>query len=185
MIKINLLQTPRVRKGGRGQVDVRVEAAGGLALVGLVVGLCFYYSGTLGDRIAALESGIQKKTQEVAVLKRKAKKVEDFEKKKELLEKKSKIIDDLEKSRTGPVKVLDSISVSLDPLKLWLVKLGVKGKKVTLEGRAMENDDVVGFVNNLRKGDVFTNIDLLEIRSKMEAKVKIFEFKLKMDMKDT
>jgi len=121
----------------------------------------------------------------VAVLKQKAKKVEDFEKKKKLLEKKSKIIDDLEKSRSGPVKVLDSISVSLNPLKLWLVKLGVKGEKVALEGRAMENDDVVGFVNNLRKGDVFTNIDLVEIRSKMESKVKVFQFKLKMDMKAT
>lgn len=184
MIKINLLQTPRVRKR-RGQADVRIEAAAAVALAGLAFGSCLYYSGALSDDIAGLEIGMQEKNRQVAVLTQKAIKVSDFEKKKTLLEKKNQIIDSLEKSRTGPVKVLDSISQSLDPLKLWLVRLGVKGKKIDLEGRALQNDDLVGFVNNLRRGDVFENIHLVEIRSKMESKAKIFQFKLTMDLRDT
>ncbi len=182
MIRINLLQGPRSRKS-KGQSDVRVEAAAGGGLLVLTLGICMYYSGSLSDEIEARQVAIQEKTKQVAALKVQVIKVENFEKKKQQLEKKNQIIDQLEKSRRGPVKVLDGISQSLEPLKLWLVRLNVKGKKVQLEGRALDNDDVVGFVNNLRRGEQFDAIELMETRAKLDKKIKVIEFKLKMALK--
>ena len=111
------------------------------------------------------------------------KQVEDFEKRKKLLEEKNRIIEQLEKSRAGPVRVLDHVSQSLDPLKLWLVRLNVRGNDVELEGRAMSNDDVVEFVNNLRRTNFFTNILLAESRAGTEQKFNLYQFKLNFSLK--
>lgn len=182
MIRINLLQASRARKVG-GQWDVHAEVAAAAVLVVLVLGGCFYYSGALEDEIQLKTVEKQQKRNQINALKSKLQKVEDFEKKKKLLEDKNRIIEQLEKRRGGPVKVLDEISQGLDPLKLWLTRVTVDGKKVVLQGAALENDDVVGFVNNLRRGDVFEDINLGEIRAKLEHKVKIFEFTLNLKVK--
>ncbi len=183
MIRINLLQTTtRSRKVG-GQWDVHAEAAAAAVLVVFVLGGCFYYSGALEDEIQLKNIEKRQKRNQINSLKSQLKKVEDFEKKKKLLEDKNRIIEQLEKRRGGPVKVLDEISKGLDPLKLWLTRLTVKGKKVTLQGKALENDDVVGFVNNLRRGEVFEDINLGEIRAKFDQKVRFFEFSLNLKIK--
>jgi type IV pilus assembly protein PilN len=119
----------------------------------------------------------------VALLKDKVKQVQDFERTKKLLEDKNRVIDELEKSRAGPVQVLDHVSHSLEPLNIWLVRLTVKGTSVELEGKALTNDDVVEFVNNLRRAEYFSNIRLLESKSGTEAKLNLYQFKLNMTLK--
>jgi type IV pilus assembly protein PilN len=79
--------------------------------------------------------------------------------------------------------VLDYVSRSLEPLKLWLVRLSIKGNTVEVEGRALTNDDVVEFVNNLRRTDYFTNIDLQESRSALESQLSVYQFKLGFRLK--
>jgi type IV pilus assembly protein PilN len=100
-----------------------------------------------------------------------------------VLEDKNRIIDELEKSRVGPVKVLDHVSQSLEPLKVWLVRVAVTGKEIDLEGRAATNDDVVEFVNNLRRTDYFMNINLQESRAAVESQLNIYQFKLGFRLK--
>lgn len=183
MIKINLLPGPRARKSGKAQLDVRVEllAAGGF-LVLAVVG-CAYYSSVLDAEIEAKTQEKADKDKQLTALKEKIKKVDDFEQKKKRLEDQNRIIDQLEKSRAGPVRVMDFVSQSLDPLKLWLVSMTVKGNDVELEGRALTNDDVVEFVKNLRRTDYFSTIRLGETRSATEGKTGLFQFKLSLSGK--
>lgn len=182
MIKINLLPGQRAATGPK-QLDVRIEAAAAAALVVLTVVGCLYYSGTLDAAIEARQQEKQEKEKQLVALKEKIKKVEDFEQKKKLLEDKNRIIDQLEKSRGGPVRVMDFVSQSLDPLKLWLVAMSVKGNDVELDGRALSNDDVVEFVNNLRRTEFFGTIRLAETRSTTEGKTNLFHFKLSLGMK--
>ncbi len=111
------------------------------------------------------------------------KQVQDFEQRKKLLEDKNRIIDQLEQSRMGPVKVLDHVSQSLEPLKLWLTKLGLSSNAVEIEGKALTNDDVVEFVNNLRRTDYFTSIILQESKAVVEKNVDVFQFKLVFRLK--
>ena len=120
---------------------------------------------------------------QVVQLKEQVKQVAKFESRKKVLEDKNRIIDELEKSRVGPVKVLDHVSQSLEPLKVWLVRVAVNGKEIDLEGRAATNDDVVEFVNNLRRTDYFSNINLQESRAAVESQLNIYQFKLGFRLK--
>ncbi len=182
MIRINLLPGQRAR-GGPKQADVRIEAAAALSLILLTIGACLYYSSVLDGDIEARQLEKQEKEKQLVSLKEKIKQVQDFEQKKKLLEDKNRVIDQLEKSRSGPVRVLDYVSQSVDPLKLWLVRLNMKGNDVELEGKALTNDDVVEFVNNLRRTNYFTNIRLAETRSGSEAKVNLYQFRVNLALK--
>ena len=142
-----------------------------------------FYGESLESDIANKQLEKQGKEKELALLKDKVKQVQDFEQTKKLLEDKNRVIDELEKSRAGPVRVLDHVSHSLEPLSIWLVRLTVKGTAVELEGKALTNDDVVEFVNNLRKAEYFSNIRLLESKSGTEAKMNLYQFKLNMTLK--
>jgi type IV pilus assembly protein PilN len=182
MIKINLLPTPRAKTVKR-QWDIRLEIACALAIVMLAIGACLYYADLLNEQIEARQVEKQDKQKQLALLKEKVKQVHDFEQKKKLLEDKNRVIDELEKSRAGPVRVLDYVSQSLNPLNLWLTRLSVKGSEVELEGRTLTNDDVVEFVNNLRHADYFGNIRLVESRSGTEAKINVYQFRMNLTLK--
>ena len=142
LIKINLLLRPRAKTVKR-QWDIRLEIACALAIVMLAIGACLYYADLLNEQIEARQAEKQDKEKQLTLLKEKVKQVQDFEQKKKLLEDKNRVMDELEKSRAGPVRVLDYVSQSLNPLNLWLTRLSVKGSEVELEGRALTNDDVV------------------------------------------
>jgi type IV pilus assembly protein PilN len=182
MIRINLLPRTQVKGGVQGP-NVRLEAAVGVGAILLAIVACLVYSGMLDSEIAAKQLEEQDKKKQLVALKEKIKQVQDFEQKKKLLEEMNRVIDDLEKSRTGPVRVMDYVSQGVDPLKLWIVRLNMKGNDVELEGRALTNDDVVEFVNNLRRTNYFTNIRLAETRSGTEAKVTIYNFRVNLTVK--
>ncbi|MER3424368.1 MAG: hypothetical protein C4293_15255, partial [Nitrospiraceae bacterium] len=76
----------------------------------LTTGGWIYYSGMLDSEIENKQLEKQGKEKQLALLKEKVKQVQDFEQKKKLLEDKNRVIDELEKSRAGPVRVLDYVS---------------------------------------------------------------------------
>ena len=182
MIKINLLPGPRAR-GGPKQWDVQIEAGAAVGLLLLTVVACGYYSGSLDDEIKARQDEKTEKEKKLKDLEEKAKQAQIFEANKKALEEKTRAIEQLEKARIGPVHVMDHISRSLEPLKLWIVRLSVKGNDVELEGRALTNDEIVEFVNNLRRTEYFSSVRLAETRSGTEAKVSIYQFKMTMVLK--
>ena len=182
MIRINLLSGPRTRKA-KGQWGVELELAATAVLLVLTLVACFVYAGMLNDQIEERQTRKQEKSAEIAKLREQVKKVQQFEAKKKRLEKLIRIIAQLEKNRKGPVRILDVMSQSVEPVKVWLTKLSMKGKKIDLSGVALANEDVVGFVNNLRGADKFAKVQLLEIRAGKQRKVKVFKFKLKLALK--
>ncbi|WP_447973028.1 PilN domain-containing protein [Nitrospira sp. Kam-Ns4a] len=182
MIRINLLPGPRA-KAVRAQQDVRIQAASAAGLVVLVLGGCLVYSWALGSERDVLEKEEADKKEQVKVLQRKVKQVQDYERKRQQLEEKNKIIERLEKERGGPVLVLDHVSRSLEPLKLWLVRLSVKGKDVELEGKALTTNDIVEFVNNLRRTDYFSSVRLIESRAGFEGQVGLYQFRVDLTIR--
>jgi len=182
MIRINLLPGPKGHKA-KPQYDVRAQALLAIGLLLITLAGCWWYSTSLDEELEARQTEKSDKEKQVAQLKDQVKQVADFESRKKMLEDKNRIIDELEKSRAGPVKVLDHVSQSLEPLKLWLVRVAITGKDIDLEGRAATNDDVVEFVNNLRGTDYFTNINLQESRAAVENQVNVYQFKLGFRLK--
>ena len=182
MIRINLLPEPRT-KGAKKQWDVRIEAAGAAVVIVLVVLACFYYASILDDEIQAKQLTKQDKEKQIAALQQQVKQVEDFEKKKKQLEDKGRIIDQLEKTRGGPVRTMDYISQSLEPLKLWLTRLDLKDKQVEMEGKGMSQDDIVEFINNLRRTEHFASIRLVESKAAVESKANVYQFRISASLK--
>jgi len=183
MIRINLLSTGPKGRPAKPQYDVRAQALLGAGLFVITLAGCWWYSASLDEEISARQTEKSDKEKQVAQLKEQVKQVSDFEQRKKMLEDKNRIIDQLEKSRVGPVKVMDHVSQSLEPLKLWLVRVGVTGQNIDIEGRALSNDDVVEFVNNLRRTDYFTDINLQESRAAVESQISVYQFKLGFRLK--
>lgn len=182
MIRINLLPRPKGRPA-KPQYDMRAQALLGIGVILITVAGCWLYSTSLDGDLDAQQLEKQEKEKQVAQLKEQVKQVLDFEQKKKLLEDKNRIIDQLEQSRMGPVKVLDHVSQSLEPLKVWLTRLGLSANTVELEGKALTNDDVVDFVNNLRRTDYFTGINLQESKAAVENKINVYQFRLVFHLK--
>lgn len=182
MIRINLLSGPKGR-AAKPQYDVRAQALLGVGVLLVTIAGCWWYSASLDEAIEARQEEKLAKERQVVQLKEQVKQVQDFEQKKKLLEDKNRVIDQLESARVGPVKVLDYVSQSIEPLKVWLTNLKLSAETVEVEGKALTNDDVVEFVNNLRRTDFFANINLQESKAAVENKINIYQFKLAFRLK--
>src|SRR3979409_285198 len=133
MIRINLLPGPKGRKA-KPQYDVRAQALMGVGILFITLAGCWWYSASLDEEINVKQTEKLDKEKQVAQLKEQVKQVSDFESRKKVLEDKNRIIDELEKSRVGTVKVLDHVSQSLEPLKVWLGRDAGAGKQNGLWG---------------------------------------------------
>lgn len=178
MIKINLLAIPKARKV-RKAAAVQYE----LILAGMVVGVvlagCLSYLFALNAKISRLESERTAANSQVEKLKEKVKEVENYELNKKDLEEKNRIIEQLKKNQTVPVLLLDHVSRTLDPLKIWLLSLSAQGGKVDIDGKAITNTDIVEFINSMKSTNFFSDIQLIESRQTLEANIPVYNFKLR------
>jgi type IV pilus assembly protein PilN len=195
LIKINLLPVKRAGKKTKAPADEALMQLGiGLGVVLIFLGACGYRWQMLVDEVALQTQLKESKTKEVEALKKKVQEVEDYEKKKLSLENQVRIIEQLRKNQGGPVRLLDYLSQSLDPLKVWLssvegdVQVAVAGKapaaaQVTVAGKALTNDDIVEFIKNLQQSKYFSSVTLQESVQATEEGVTVYSFKLTMTVK--
>ncbi len=183
MIKINLLPVKRAAKRAKVPVDTAMfQLVVGLGIVLVFVGACGYRWQMLVDEVALKTQIKESKTKELEALKKKVQEVEDYEKNKRLLEDKNRIIEQLRKNQGGPVRLLDYLSQSLDPLKIWLTSVDGDAQ-VAINGKALTNDDIVQFIRNLQQSGYFTDVMLEESRQAPEEGLIIYQFRLKMSVK--
>jgi len=183
VIKINLLPVKRAAKKAKVPVDTAMfQVVVGLGIVLVFVGVCGYRWQMLVDEVALKTQIKESKTKELEALKKKVQEVEDYEKNKRLLEDKNRIIEQLRKNQGGPVRLLDYLSQSLDPLKIWLTTVD-GDTQVAISGKALTNDDIVQFIRNLQQSGYFTDVMLEESRQAPEEGLIIYQFRLKMSVK--
>lgn len=181
MIKINLLPVPKARKAKK-QMEVQYELVLAGVLIGFVLVACVYFWYLLDSRIGRLQNEKAKANTELTVLKEKVKEVENYEGNKKVLEEKNRIIEQLKKNQGAPVRLLDEISRSMDPLKIWLGTITAQDSKIDIDGKAITNSDIVEFINNMKNAKIFTDIQLIESRQAVELNVPIYNFKLRCTM---
>jgi type IV pilus assembly protein PilN len=182
LIKINLLPVARATK--KVVINqVQLQLAAGVAAVLVLVVLCGYRWQVLSDQVVQQTQVKESKKRELEDLKKKVAEVENYEKNKKLLENKNRVIEQLRKNQGGPVRLLDHVSASLDPLKIWLTSVDDAGAQITLEGRALATDDVVEFVKNLQYSNYFSSVLLEESRQATEDGLGIYQFRLRIMVK--
>lgn len=178
MIKINLLAIPKARKVKKASA-VQLELVLGAGIIILVVLGCGYSWFSLSSIFDGLIAQKRKAEAELTVLKEKVKEVDNYEANKKILEEKNRIIERLKKNQKAPVLLLDQVSKSLEPLKIWLTALTAQGPTVDLDGNAVTNSDIVEFINSLLSSKMFSDIQLIESRQTIEANIPIYSFKLR------
>lgn len=158
MIKINILGN-----------DIALDTSGPLWAAGFSLSLgifllvCFFLHRTTVQELsialteaASLEGRLQE-------LMRRTKEVRDLEEKKQELGEKLLVIARLKKSKTGPVRVLDDLNLSI-PEKAWLVDVEERAGVFRFNGVALDIHTIANFMRAIERSDYFDDVKLIETK---------------------
>lgn len=171
MLEINLLP---VREEKR-KADVRQFAlllggtfAGSVALAGTV------HLKLIGDVVSTKGSLVELQTQ-IDQFKPQLEQVERYRATKQAIESKLEVIDRLERSRSGPVHMLEELALHA-PDRLWLTGLEAENGEMTVKGMSLDNELVALFMTSLGSSPYFKNVELKETEAKDVDGLRLNEF---------
>lgn len=145
MIRINLLpfRAARKKENVRRQVSVFLLS---LMLVLIVLGWIHFY---LQSKEKKLTTNVADVKQELELYKKKDREIIALRKKLKTLEQRQSVIEGLEAKRFKPVHILDNLTQTVVPERMWLTRLSLKGNQMQLTGIAVDNNTVANFMDNL------------------------------------
>ena len=159
MIKINLLPVKEDK--------LIAEAKGFLAIcvisIVVVIVLIVSNSSLLTAREQESRERIAEADAEIAKLKSIMGEIQNLKDKKAKLQEKMDMIIKLQEQNIGPVRVLDELSLKIPSNKIWADKLTIKGNKLDLDGKTLENQEVANFMKQLENSLFFSNINLKKV----------------------
>ena len=157
MIKINLLRAerPAGKKPAGFHFEHKLPVACGLILLTAVLVIGWRYW-SLDKQSAQLDASIVSAQNEAARLRTIIAQVQQFEQRSAQLQQRVSLIEQLRRDQTGPVHMLDQISLALPPT-LWLttLKQGANADEVMIEGRCTTLTGLSDFVANLEQSGYF------------------------------
>ena len=102
-----------------------------------------------------------------------------YKKKKKALESKIGVIDELDRARSGPVRVLSELAART-PERLWLTSLATEGKTIVVAGQSLDNDLVALFLRSLGESPYFTEVDLDKTEMKGDSNgLRLMSFRIR------
>jgi type IV pilus assembly protein PilN len=174
MIRINLLPVREI-EAKVGQKQELLAAGVCLALILIAV---FGVYGYQARQISQLEAEFTQLQTELAQLNKQAKEIAELQKKVAELREKNKIIADLEKKRTGPVQVMESLS-GATPARLWLTQFKETGGNVIINGLATDNLTIAEFLKTLTRMPHFNGVELVETVQNEQDSAALKKFTIK------
>ena len=177
MIEINLLPVREARR----KADLRQQT---LLLVGTLVGsvaLSGVVHAWMVGRTVAANGQVRKLEQEIAKFGTQLQQVEDFRRKKSEIEQKLAVIDQLDRSRSGPVHVLDELATHT-PERVWLTKVRSEGDTLSIDGVSLDNELVALFLTALNESQYFEAVELQETKLVEKDRLKLNSFKIKAQL---
>jgi len=157
MIRVNLLPVKELQAavGRRRELTIGAIVLGGFAFVLLVLFLVQYY------RLSSLASELASLRSEIQALSVRLKEVDDLQNKIKEYTNKHNIFSDLNKKKSGPVGVMESLSAATPP-RLWLTEFKETGGRLTINGTAADNQTVAEFLRALAESAYFREVELIE-----------------------
>jgi type IV pilus assembly protein PilN len=156
MIRINLLPFRAARKKENIRRQITVF---GLTVVFLLLVLIYYFF-SLNSQLSQLKADEQRLQAELVTFEKTLQKISELEKKIKEIKTKLAVIKDLEKGKTGPLRLLDEIAMAVPKDKLWLTSFSESAGVLKLTGTAMDNETVALFMTNLEKSEHITGVEL-------------------------
>lgn len=173
MIRINLLPVREARRKADLQQQAAIAAG---ALVASIV-LCVLLHGVMIARVAGAEGRVAGMNQQIEQFKPQLAQVEEFRKKKADVQQKLGVILRLDKSRSGPVHMLDEL-VTHSPERLWLTELDAAKGSVTVKGMSLDNESIAQFLTSLNDSAYFERVELDETELSERGGFKLNAFKI-------
>jgi type IV pilus assembly protein PilN len=172
MIKINLFpfRAARIKENIRRQVTIYL-----LSVIFLILASSYFYL-DLNNKVKTLRGERDVKQKELDSFKDTNRKIAALKKTRAEVEVKLKTIKRLEKGKTGPVRLLDDIAMSVPEDKLWLTTLKEQNGTLILNGTAMDNETVADFMDRLQNTQSIESVELVNTRQK---KIQGFDLSLK------
>lgn len=175
MLKINLLP---VREARRREDLRQIVTQALLVLILVAAGIGFAHS-QITEQIDLSNSRIHQMQRDIDQFKPQLEQVAKFRKQKAELEKKIDVIDELDRARTGPVRVLSELA-NRTPDRLWLTTLKTQGRSIMVEGESLDNDLVALFMRSLGESGFFTDVDLDNTKmGGVRGGLKLVSFKIR------
>ena len=176
MIRINLLPFRAARK----KENIRRQVSYYFGSVLLALAVMIYAFLQVRGELNSLKGEKQRIETELAAFEETIKRINELEKKIADIRKKLNVIKDLEKKKTGPVRLLDEVAEAVPKDKLWLSSYDEKDGKLTLTGTAMDNETFSVFLTRLAEAELITSVDMNETRARSipEHKLNVFDFSL-------
>ncbi|HEX9453199.1 MAG TPA: PilN domain-containing protein [Candidatus Binatia bacterium] len=157
MIRINLLPFKELQ----AEVTRRRQLVIGGGALGLAAILLIGIHLLQSHRLSSLETELVGLRADLQTLNTKIKEVGDLQTRIKDLRGKNKIIADLNKKKSGPVLVMESLA-NATPATLWLTDLKEAGGSVTLNGVASDNRSIADFMTSLEGSKHFKSVELIE-----------------------
>jgi len=174
MIRINLLPVREIRAqfGRRQQLTIAGIAFGITGVLALGAHLIQW------NQLSKLEKERGELQGEIKALNSKVKEVSDLRKQISDLRAKKKVIDELTTKKTGPVRVMESLS-SATPARLWLTEFKETGGSLAMSGMAVDNQTIADFLKALANTSYFRNVELVETTQVEQEGVPLKKFSIK------
>jgi len=181
MIRINLLPVREARrKADLRQQLLLIAVSAGVSLV-----VAFGAHQIVRREIAGAQQRAAQLDAQLKQYKPQQDQVEAYKAKKADIEQKLGVISRLEKSRSGPVHILDELA-SRTPERVWLTHLGAENGEIHLEGMSLDNELVALFLTSLNDSKYFADVALKGTELKVVDSLKLNTFKIeaKLDSPD-
>ena len=79
--------------------------------------------------------------------------------------------------------LLDSISRSVNPLSLWLLRLELDETNVEIQGRGLRGRDIQSFVDSLERTTIWEKLLVIEMDKESYQGVPVYRFGLRFTIK--
>ncbi len=174
MIRINLLPVREARR----KADLRKQGVllGVAATCGVVIALGMHIS--IKSQISSQRATVVVKKKELKALEETRKEVKRFQVEQEEIERKLDVITQIEKARSGPVRIMDDIAKSI-PSRVWLRKMTAKSGKLNLSGLSLDPEIVADFASRLETSSMISGVQLQETSVTETEGLKLNRFTLK------
>ena len=174
MIRINLLpfRAARKKENIRRQVSIFL-----LSLVFLLIVL-FYYNFNLNSKIDGLDARIKETKAELKKYNKINREIAQIKKKLNNLKKKMAVMETLEANRFEPTRLLDTMTEVIVPQRMWFTRLESRGRRVHINGIALDNKTVADFMVRLENSGLFRKVDLKTLKRKKVQKSPLKSFKI-------
>ena len=180
MVNINLANWRTSSQTEQKKVFLKTAAIGAGAALIIIVLIHLIYKERISTQLARndyLQQNITDANTQISNLSSSEKTLSE-------LQQEQQAIQQLENNHYIPVIIMGHLS-QLMPNEIYLTKLERSDQDITLTGKALSNDQITSFLQNINKSDIFSNPLLNQIKSTSSDEGHVFKIQLKTQSNDS